>query len=80
MPRTRQQELVIVDGPRLVSNFLVGEYFDMAKQFRKDLQCSICLESWMDCKRCACMMPCGHVYHYACYAQMRDTKCAVCRQ
>ena len=83
MPRTRQsnqQYEIVLDAPRVVSKFLTSEYFDMAKELKRDIQCCVCLDPWLDCKRCACMMPCGHAYHFACFAQMQDGRCAICRQ
>jgi len=80
MVRTRNQDIVIVDGPKLVSRHLTETYFDMALALQKEITCPVCLEDWLSCKRCAAILQCGHEIHIGCFLRMSGDKCPICRQ
>ena len=82
MPRTRSQPRceIVIESPRTTSAFLVGQYWDMAKELKRDVECAICTESWLDCRRCAALLVCGHAFHMACLREMETDRCPVCMQ
>ena len=79
-PRRRSQEVeVVIEQNRVVTPYLANQYFDLCKATNKDLTCAICLDNVVDCKRCCCLLRCGHAYHSTCYLQS-DGSCAICRE
>ena len=66
--------------PLLATPWGSDQWFDMCKQTGKDLTCSICLESCLECKNClALLVPCLHSVHYRCLFQMEKMECPMCR-
>lgn len=61
---------------RIVKDFLKNNYFDMLKEKKEKIECSICLEE-IDCKNCFCLLTCGHSYHLGCV--LKCHKCPICR-
>jgi hypothetical protein len=72
--------LVSSDNPKpvkyIVGEYLKNNYYDMAKENGKSLDCPICMED-ICCKKCFCLLPCGHAYHLSCLLPL--DKCALCR-
>jgi len=64
------------DPIRITKDFLKNNYFDMLKEKRETIECSICLEE-IDCKNCFCLLTCGHSYHLACILKCHN--CPICR-
>lgn len=60
----------------IVADYLKNNYFDMATECNKTLQCPVCLED-ICCKKCMALLPCGHSYHLCCLIKL--DKCALCR-
>lgn len=60
----------------IVGEYLKNNYYDMAKENGKELECPICMEN-ICCKKCFCLLPCGHSYHLSCLLPL--DKCALCR-
>ena len=68
----------ILQSPQKVmtAEYLKNNYFDMAKECNRKLDCPICLED-ICCRKCFAMLPCGHFYHLSCLINIE--KCALCR-
>lgn len=84
MPRNlrstpQQHTTVIFESRTTVSRYLTDQFFDMCVKTNEPKECPVCLEDWLSCKRCACLLQCGHVIHGACLLAMKDPKCPVCR-
>lgn len=41
--------------------------------------CSICIDEITFKNCCTILLPCGHVFHYGCFAQIRNSSCPFCR-
>ena len=81
MTRTRNQGVeVIIEQNKVVSTFLANQYFDLCKEVGREVTCAICLESWLDCRRCALLLRCGHAFHSSCWLASTIETCAVCRE
>jgi hypothetical protein len=85
MPARRRSQAVdrceiVIESDRVVSQHLCHTYWDMCKETNKEVMCAICLDSWLDCKRCAVLLRCGHCYHSSCLLANDDDRCAVCRE
>jgi len=69
-----------IDPPRepvrITKDFLKNNYFDMLKEKKEKIECSICLEE-IDCKNCFCLLTCGHSYHLGCILKCHN--CPICR-
>ena len=83
-PRRRSQHTgnveVIIEQNRVVSTHLTHQYWEMANALNEEITCAICLDSWLDCKRCAIILRCGHCYHSTCFLASEDDRCAICRE
>ena len=82
-PRRRSQHgnvEVIIEQNKIVGPHLTHQFWDMAKALNQEITCAICLEDWLDCKRCAIILRCGHCYHSTCYLASDDDRCAICRE
>jgi hypothetical protein len=62
----------------IVSKHLSENYFSMAKDLNKDMECSICLSN-IDCKNCFTLLSCGHSFHAGCLLFLKEKICPVCR-
>jgi len=62
----------------IVSKHLSENYFSMAKDLNKDMECSICLSN-IDCKCCFTLLSCGHSFHAGCLLFLKEKICPVCR-
>jgi len=60
----------------LCSEFLKNNYWDMAKECGKKLECPICLDE-IDSKRLFCILPCGHYFGLDCL--LKCDNCPLCR-
>lgn len=87
MPRRRTQpdEItnldIVIERPKdvlKVSTYLKNTYYDLCLKAEADLQCTICLDK-IDCKRCMCLLVCGHFYHRECVEGMKEAICPICR-
>ena len=90
MPRTRRQQQEHMDWDdlqdiikqettcRVCLDHLKDRYFEMAKKLGETFECPICTEE-IDCKRCGCLLICGHLFHLSCYMKQNKYECAVCR-
>ena len=66
--------------PLLATSWGSDQWYEMSKATNKELTCSICLESCLDCKNClALLVPCLHAVHYRCLFQMEKPECPICR-
>ena len=66
--------------PLLAKQWGAEQWFDMCKATGKTQECSICLESCLDCKMClAVLVPCMHTVHYRCLFSMESPECPICR-
>lgn len=80
-----QQVALLVEDKMIVSRYLCSQFWQLAKERvqrepEEDLICSICQESWLDCKTCAVMLVCGHPLHATCMLQLQDPQeCPICR-
>ena len=72
--RSNQQEVKSLIEP--VSKYLANNYFDLLRIQGEDIQCSVCLDN-IDCKKCFCLIPCGHYYHLCCIMHVKV--CPICR-
>ena len=66
--------------PLLAKQWGADQWFDMCKATGKTQECSICLESCLECKMClAVLVPCMHTVHYRCLFSMDHPECPICR-
>ena len=96
MPRTRRQvqeeseeesgdedlqvSIKYTPTPLLAKQWGADQWFDMCTATGKAQECSICLESCLDCKMClAVLVPCMHTVHYRCLFSMESPECPICR-
>ncbi len=82
MPRGRQPTIEIEElltEEKTVSCYLADNYFDMCKQLKIDMECPICMESVMCCKKCFCLLRCGHAFHLSCWIKTEINNCPTCR-
>ena len=78
--RNQSQEVeVVIEQNKIVKTYLSNQYFDMCKITNKEMTCAICLDDVLDCKRCFCLLVCGHSFHSTCYLMNGDI-CPVCRE
>ena len=79
-PRRRSQDQVevFIEQNKIVSSYLSNQYFDMCKETNKEMSCAICMDNVLDCKRCFCLLICGHAFHSTCYLMNGDI-CPICR-
>jgi len=61
----------------ICGDFLKNEYYNMAIQCNKKLDCVVCLED-ICCRKCMAILPCGHYYHLSCLLQCKN--CPLCRE
>ncbi len=87
MPRRSQTQqevvehtFVLPDMPfqNVVKPYLRDTYFEMCKETRRKMECSICLED-IDCRKCLTLMNCGHTLHMSCYMAQQTYTCPLCR-
>ena len=67
---------------KLVSDHLKNNYFDLlvkTKEPTEKIECPICFEDLLCCKRCFGLLSCGHYMHTTCYMKIIDSKCPCCR-
>ena len=81
-PRRRSQDQieVIIENNKVVRPYLSNQYFEMCKATNKEMTCAICLDDVLDCKRCFCLLICGHAFHSTCYLMSSGDLCPVCRE
>ena len=84
MPPRRRSQVndqveVIIEQNKIVSSYLSNQYFDMCKATNAEQTCAICLDNVLDCKRCFCLLVCGHAFHSTCYLMNGDI-CPICRE
>jgi|TARA_A100001391_G_scaffold126651_1_gene86646 hypothetical protein len=60
----------------ICADYLKNNYYDMAKQLNRKIECPVCLEE-ICCQKCMSILPCGHVYHLCCL--MKCDMCPLCR-
>lgn len=84
--RPRREEIQIeelfgeaIQEEKSVSCYLAETYFDMCKQLKIDNDCPICMESVMCCKKCFCLLRCGHAFHLSCWMKTEINNCPTCR-
>ena len=83
MPPTRRNQPKT--PPALASSFLTRQFWEMKKRLQNNVaadvadDCPVCLESVLNCRHCFCLLACGHALHTACFLQLRDDSCPVCR-
>ena len=66
--------------PLLANQWGANQWFEMCKETGKSQECSICLESCLECEKClALLVPCMHVVHYRCLFSMQRPECPICR-
>ena len=71
------QVTVRSNGP--VSDHLKNIYFDLLVKTDTKLQCPVCLEEdLLTCKKCFCLLHCGHALHL--HEYLKVSKCPVCRK
>ena len=63
---------------KICSQHLSQNYFEMARQLNKDLECSVCLEK-LNCKSCFTILSCGHSFHGSCLVRIKEQECPTCR-
>ena len=67
-------------APMLAKQWGADQWFEMCKETGKSQECSICLESCLECEKClALLVPCMHVVHYRCLFSMQRPECPICR-
>ena len=67
---------------KLVSDHLKNNYYDLlvkTKEENVNIECPICFEDLLCCKRCFGLLCCGHIMHASCYMKIIDSKCPCCR-
>ena len=84
MPPTRRASPA--QAPRAIaSSYLTQQFWEMKKRLQNNVaadvadDCPVCLESVLNCRHCFCLLACGHALHTACFLQLRDDSCPVCR-
>ena len=86
-PRRNQEEDVQVHiedlfggqtEEKTVSCYLAENYFDMCKQLKIDLECPVCMDK-LCCKKCFCLLRCGHYFHLSCWMKTELNNCPTCR-
>ena len=77
------QTIVIQQSPNFptlfVSDFLKNNYWEMAEKLERVHECSICLEN-ICCKKCFCILNCGHIFDLPCIIKCSPLQCPLCRQ
>jgi hypothetical protein len=69
-----------VTNTRLADEYLKNNYYDLLKKTDAKLECPVCMDDMMDCKRCfALLVPCGHAIHSSCFMRITNGKCPTCR-
>ena len=63
---------------KICSQHLSQNYFEMARELNKDLECSVCLEK-LNCKSCFTILSCGHSFHGSCLVRIKEKECPTCR-
>ena len=77
---TEEGVVIEINQKLAVSRHLSSTHFDLLNAAGMDEVCSICLESVMNCRRCYCLLSCGHSLHAGCFLQLKDASvCPVCR-
>ena len=77
MPQREQSVNLVL---KLADDYLKNNYFDLLKQTNAQLECPVCLDDVMSCRRCfALLVPCGHVIHSSCFMRITNGKCPTCR-
>jgi len=90
MPRrnNNQQQLREVDiavppqvifqnnSPFFAADYLRKNHYEMKKDLKKDIECSICLEK-ICCDKCYSLLTCGHEFCLRCVIRCRE--CPLCR-
>ena len=77
MPPTRRNQPKT--PPALASSFLTRQFWEMKKALDHTDDCPVCLQNVLACRHCFCLLACGHALHTACFLQLRDDSCPVCR-
>lgn len=70
---------IVVLSDKLASRHLTNQFFEMKKTLGHQENCSICLESLMDCKHCFTLLTCGHSLHLRCWVDMPQDVCPICK-
>lgn len=84
MPRRRnnnqEEQIFFIEGEGniLCLPHLKNTYYEMCVETKKKLECSVCLDE-LCCKRCFCLLMCGHSLHADCWLRMTEKRCPVCR-
>ena len=60
----------------MVNDYLKDDFYEMKLKLKQELECSICLDK-ICCKKCMCLLPCGHSFHLACL--IKCNFCPLCR-
>ena len=80
MPIQMPQREYTSPALKLADDYLKNNYFDLLKQTNAQLECPVCLDDVMSCRRCfALLVPCGHVIHSSCFMRITNGKCPTCR-
>jgi len=65
---------------KLADDYLKNNYFDLLKNTGAKMECPVCMDDLMDCRRCfALLVPCGHAIHSSCFMRITNGKCPTCR-
>ena len=80
MPINLQDFNAPVTNTRLADDYLKNNYYDLLKKTEAKLECPVCIDDLMECRRCfALLVPCGHAIHSSCFMRIINGKCPTCR-